>query len=78
MPIIGVYRDRGCEKINQQAISREAVNLNFPSQTPYDEGGSNSGMFFGGRFANSDLSGIMDHRPSIAEADRAVKQLLRS
>jgi spermidine dehydrogenase len=27
-------------------------------------------------FANSDLSGIMDHRASIAEADRAVKQLL--
>ncbi|AXC14146.1 hypothetical protein ACPOL_4884 [Acidisarcina polymorpha] len=27
-------------------------------------------------FANSDLSGIMDHRASIAEADRAVKQIL--
>jgi spermidine dehydrogenase len=27
-------------------------------------------------FANSDLSGIMDHRASIAESDRAVKQLL--
>jgi len=27
-------------------------------------------------FANSDLSGIMDHRASIAEADRAVNQLL--
>jgi len=27
-------------------------------------------------FANSDLSGIMDHRASIAEADRAVKQSL--
>jgi spermidine dehydrogenase len=27
-------------------------------------------------FANSDLSGIMDHRASIAEADRAVTQLL--
>jgi spermidine dehydrogenase len=27
-------------------------------------------------FANSDLSGIMDHRASIAEADRAIKQLL--
>lgn len=27
-------------------------------------------------FANSDLSGIMDHRASIAEADRAVRQLL--
>jgi spermidine dehydrogenase len=27
-------------------------------------------------FANSDLSGIMDHRASIAEADRAVGQLL--
>jgi spermidine dehydrogenase len=27
-------------------------------------------------FANSDLSGIMDHRASIAEADRAVKQVI--
>jgi spermidine dehydrogenase len=27
-------------------------------------------------FANSDLSGIMDHRASIAESDRAVNQLL--
>lgn len=27
-------------------------------------------------FANSDLSGIMDHRASIAEPDRAVNQLL--
>lgn len=27
-------------------------------------------------FANSDLSGIMDHRASIAEADRAVDQIL--
>jgi spermidine dehydrogenase len=27
-------------------------------------------------FANSDLSGIMDHRASIAESDRAVNQVL--
>lgn len=27
-------------------------------------------------FANSDLSGIMDHRASILEADRAVRQLV--
>jgi hypothetical protein len=27
-------------------------------------------------FANSDLSGIMDHRPSITEADRAVEHVL--
>jgi len=27
-------------------------------------------------FANTDLAGIMDHRTSILEADRAVRQLL--
>jgi spermidine dehydrogenase len=27
-------------------------------------------------FANTDLAGIMDHRSSILEADRAVRQLL--
>ena len=27
-------------------------------------------------FANTDLAGIMDHRASILEADRAIRQLL--